>query len=242
MPQRRSSVWSCRTTISPSRVRRRSISTMSAPRATADANAGSVFSRWRTGSPRWAMAVTRGAAPAAGPRRCPPRKPRAPRDVGATGPPEVGAPRPGTSSLRMLRKNGRAKNAAMTHWSTPATTRGTRRPHRAATLPATRAPTGAAPHTTPRHAPPTRPISSAGVSRWRREIATTEPAPTAKPTSAKAGPARTQLRAEAMIRYPTPEITAAPRRVRPLPRRRTRPSAVTLPRSVPRAPAARKTP
>ena len=44
--------------MAPSRVRRRSISTMSAPRATAAAKAGSVFSRWPTGSPRWAMATT----------------------------------------------------------------------------------------------------------------------------------------------------------------------------------------
>ena len=58
-PHRRSSVWSCRTTMAPSRVRRRSISTMSAPRAAAAAKAGSVFSRWPTGSPRWAMATVR---------------------------------------------------------------------------------------------------------------------------------------------------------------------------------------
>ena len=61
-PQRRSSVWSCRTTMAPSRVQRRSISTMSAPRATAAAKAGNVFSRWPTGSPRWAMAIDAHAA------------------------------------------------------------------------------------------------------------------------------------------------------------------------------------
>ena len=43
--------------MAPSRVRRRSISTQSAPSATAAAKAGSVFSRWPTGSPRWAMAA-----------------------------------------------------------------------------------------------------------------------------------------------------------------------------------------
>ena len=32
------------------------------------------------------------------------------------------------------------------------------------------------------------PSASAGVSLWRREMATTDPAPTAKPTRAKAGP------------------------------------------------------
>ncbi len=45
-PHRRSSDWSCSTTIAPSRVRRRSSSSMSAPWATAAAKAGSVFSRW----------------------------------------------------------------------------------------------------------------------------------------------------------------------------------------------------
>ena len=44
--------------MAPSRVRRRSISIMSAPRAAAAAKAGSVFSRCPTGSPRWAMAAT----------------------------------------------------------------------------------------------------------------------------------------------------------------------------------------
>ena len=57
-PHSRCRVWSCSTTISSSRVRRRSSSTMSAPSATAAANAGRVFSRSRTGSPRCAMAVT----------------------------------------------------------------------------------------------------------------------------------------------------------------------------------------
>ena len=60
--------WSCSTTIAPSRVRRRSSSTMSAPSATAAAKAGSVFSRWPTGSPRWAMAATLRAARVDGPR------------------------------------------------------------------------------------------------------------------------------------------------------------------------------
>jgi len=44
--------------MAPSRVRRRSISTMSAPASAAASKAGNVFSRWPTGSPRWAMAVT----------------------------------------------------------------------------------------------------------------------------------------------------------------------------------------
>ena len=57
IPQRRSKVGSCSTTITPSRVRRRSSSTMSAPWCTAASNAGIVFSRWPTGSPRWAMAM-----------------------------------------------------------------------------------------------------------------------------------------------------------------------------------------
>ena len=44
--------------MAPSRVRRRSISIMSAPSAAAAAKAGSVFSRCPTGSPRWAIAAT----------------------------------------------------------------------------------------------------------------------------------------------------------------------------------------
>ncbi len=62
----------------------------------------------------------------------------------------------------------------------------------AARPPAARAPTGAAPHTRPRQAPPTRPMRSGGVSRWRSEMATTDPAPIARPTTAKAGPASSQ--------------------------------------------------
>ena len=61
-------------------------------------------------------------------------------------------------------------------------------------------PTGAAPQTRPRQAPPTRPIRLAGVSLWRREMAMTDPAPTANPTREKAGPASSQPGAAAMIR------------------------------------------
>ena len=79
-------------------------------------------------------------------------------------------------------------------------TSGSFSPPSVARAPAASAPTGAAPQTMPRHAPPTRPMRCSGVSLWRSEIATTEITATATPTSANAGPARTQLCDDAMIR------------------------------------------
>ena len=99
---------------------------------------------------------------------------------------------PGSWSEPIRWSSGRASTRATRHCKIPARRMGNLSPPKAASPPAARAPSGAAPHVMPRQAPPTRPMRSAGVRRWRSEIAMTEPAPTARPTITKPTPARAQ--------------------------------------------------
>ena len=194
-PHNRSSIWSCSTTIWSSLVRRRSSSTQSRPE------------RHRSGEGRQGVLPLAEGFTAVGDCRDGQGGSTLPEGVVDAGmpwfpdmqsPPTVrcspsmvvlGAPeeRPGEEQGdNTLQHSGHHQRRLS--------------PQKVAMPPAASAPTGAAPQTIPRAALPTRPIMSCGVRRCRTEFETTAPAPTAIPTSTKAGPARAQLLAEAMTR------------------------------------------